>query len=474
MTNLADALDALGDALADVTQTAFAAGGLRACGDDVLPAVLAAAGRLRREAEAILSEAAAHVLEREDLAAHADRLTTRYGCRNVVELVERATRVSGRTASDVITAARAVGRPVAVSTGALLPAEFPRLREALRVGEVGLDGVVGVVGAFRGRVVGRVELLAADEELAAAACGQGADAAPPASADELRSYAQVWAAYLDQDGSEPAESQALRKRGFTIGRRAEDGLVPVRGNLLPEVAAQLELGFDSVLNPRVDEVAAPCFTESEPVDRDEPIESAAELRTHAQKQHDALAVLLTAAATSGDLPTLGGAAPTLVVAVREEDLATGRGYAHLPGDDEPISLSVARHIACTGAVQRVVCGTGGRIVSIETLDRVFNHHQRRGITLRDGGCLIPGCRVPPQWCEIHHVQEHSRGGPTHTDNGVLLCWFHHRTIDSGGWRIQMVDGVPYVRGPHWWDSHMKWRPATKSPTRMREAIALRM
>ena len=103
-----------------------------------------------------------------------------------------------------------------------------------------------------------------------------------------------------------------------------------------------------MLDPRVDEVAAPCFTESEPGDRDEPIESAAELRTHAQKQHDALAVLLTAAAASGALPTLGGAAPTLVVSVREEDLAAGRGYAHLPGDDEPISLSAARHIACTG------------------------------------------------------------------------------------------------------------------------------
>ena len=65
-------------------------------------------------------------------------------------------------------------------------------------------------------------------------------------------------------------------------------------------------------------------------------------------------MLLTAAAASGALPTLGGAAPTLVVSVREEDLATGRGHAHLPGDDEPISLAAARHIACTGAVQRVV------------------------------------------------------------------------------------------------------------------------
>ena len=57
----------------------------------------------------------------------------------------------------------------------------------------------------------------------------------------------------------------------------------------------------------------------------EPIESVADQRKQTQKQHDALAVLLSAAAASGALPTLGGAAPTLVVSVREEDLANGRG-----------------------------------------------------------------------------------------------------------------------------------------------------
>lgn len=473
MNSIATALDEVGDDLGDVVAAAFADDGLRLRNDDEVLDALAAAARLRRAAEALMSEAAAQVLERDELRAHPDRLTTRHGCRNVSELIQRATRVSARTASDVIATARAVGRPVAVSTGELLPAEFPRMREALRDGQVGVDGVVGVTGAFRGSLAGRAELLAADEELAAAASGEGEDAAPPASADELRAFAQVWAAYLDQDGDEPAESRALRKRGFTVGRRGNDGLVPVRGNLLPDVAAQLQLGFDSVLNPKVDDVPGPCFTESEPSDPDEPIASAADERTRAQKQHDALAVLLGVAAASGSLPTLGGAAPTLVLSVRQDDLVEGRGYAYLPGDNAPIPLAAARHIACTGAVQRVVTAANGRIVSIEILDRVFNYYQRRGITLRDGGCLIPGCHVPPQWCEIHHVEEHSRGGPTHTDNGVLLCWFHHRTIDAGSWSIRMIDGVPYVRGPHWWDAHGKWRPATKSPTRIRDAIAAR-
>ncbi|WP_203581619.1 HNH endonuclease signature motif containing protein [Microbacterium hibisci] len=490
MTNLGAALADLGDALAGVVAAALD-DGLRACDDADVLSALAVASHIQRGAEAIMVEAVAQLRDRDDLRVHPDRATTRYGCRNLGELVQRATRVSGRSAADLITAAVAVQRSTAPSTGEVLPPSFPGMRGALAAGQVGVDAVVAVASAFRRGGVGRADLLAADEELAAAACGDGPDAAGPVTADELRALAQVWAAYLDPDGAEPVEARALRKRGLSVGRRDGDGLVPVRGHLLPEVAAQLQLGFDSVLNPRGDgaPVIGPCFTEvragatidgsageagaGADADPSAPSEASADSRTRTQKQHDALAVLLTAAAASGELPTLGGAAPTLVVSVREEDLATGRGYAHLPGDDEPISITAARHVACAGAVQRVVLGDDGRIVSLVTLDRVFNHHQRRAITVRDGGCLIPGCQVPPQWCEIHHVEEYSRGGPTHTDNGVLLCWFHHRTIDTGGWQVAMIGGVPYVKGPYWWDAEVKWRPATKSPTRLSDRLRAR-
>jgi hypothetical protein len=541
MNNLAAALIGVGDALAAVVAAAVSDGGLRASSDAEVLSVLAVAGGIRRAAEAVMVEAVGQIVERDDAVARSDQITTRCGCRNAGEVVERATRVSGRTAADMVKAAKATRRRVSLSTGEDLPAEFPQLRQALAAGHVGVDGVVAVVGAFRSSAVGRADLLAADEELASAARGEGADAAPPASADELRALAQVWAAYLDQDGAEPAESRSMRRRGFTIGRPGEDGLVPVRGNLLPEVAAQLQLGFDSVLNPKGGgaPTPGPCFVETRsdeaagdasarehaagvgraggasaagfvgeawdaaeliaadptgdrlgidgPTDEqfagdqpwrvladEEPVEAAADQRTPPQQRHDALAVLLTVAAASGSLPTLGGAAPTLVVQVREQDLATGRGSAHLPGVDEPVSIAAARHIACSGTVRRVVLAENGRIVSIETLDRIFNHYQRLAITLRDGGCVIPGCHVRPQWCEIHHVEEHSRGGPTHTDNGVLLCWFHHRTIDTGGWQIRMIDGIPYVKGPYWWDARVKWRPVTTSPTRRRDKIAVRV
>nr|WP_292883591.1 HNH endonuclease signature motif containing protein [Microbacterium sp.] len=118
------------------------------------------------------------------------------------------------------------------------------------------------------------------------------------------------------------------------------------------------------------------------------------------------------------VPALGGAAPTLVVSVTAKDYATGSGRAFLEGSDIDVPLSVARHTACAGGIQRVLFDEHGQIVSIGTTARVFTALQRRAIVLRDRECLIPGCHTPATWCEIHHVQEHAAGGPTHTSNGA--------------------------------------------------------
>ncbi|WP_082508761.1 HNH endonuclease signature motif containing protein [Microbacterium sp. Leaf161] len=229
-------------------------------------------------------------------------------------------------------------------------------------------------------------------------------------------------------------------------------------------------------------------------------------RTAAQKRHDALAAALGIAARHKDMPTLGGASPVLVVTVDATDLAhhatratgaafgdavTGAafggavtdaafggagsgaggngGWATIPGSGAHVPVSVAAQVACSGAIQRVLMDEG-RIIGITTTDRVFTVHQRRAIIARDKECLIPGCHVPASWCEIHHVTEHARGGPTHTDNGVPLCWWHHRSLGTSGWEIRMKDGLPQVRGPAWWDPAQHWRTprlSLPSPARVR-------
>ncbi|MCC4908550.1 HNH endonuclease signature motif containing protein [Microbacterium sp. cx-59] len=487
----------------DVAGALLADNGPSALADPDLVQALTVAGGILRRVESMLVEVTGEASRRSATAVREARLTTRWGCHDVSELVQRATLVAPATAGRWQRAARSVVRDVSPSTGEWLPASLPATREALLEGVIGVDGILAIAAplADLDRRVSRDAVLDADAALAASARGCGSDSAPPASADLLRLQAAAWSMMLDQDGAEPRESRALRRRGVSLGSPRE-GLVPIRGELLPEVAAQLQRIFDALCSPRADDSAGGVRFRPEGVDAGDPAgdplgeqsagetradQSAAEMpgdevwtsgvpiddRRAPQKRHDALATALFAAAASGELPTVGGAAPTLVVSVREDDLVSGRGWAHAAGTDEPLSVAAARWVACAGVLQRVAMNGEGRILRLGTEERVFNRHQRRAIALRDGGCLTPGCGVPAAWCEVHHVTEHARGGSTHTDNGVLLCWFHHRFLDASGWEIRMNRGVPELRAPGWIDAQRRWRRVTSSKTRLADRIVRR-
>jgi hypothetical protein len=468
-----DTLRDLASQVGAVVADAFGQASVRDLTDGELVATMDAAGQLLRSAQALIAETAGEVEARSDAPDRAERLTTRWGCRTTRELVERVTRVSGRSAGDLVRAGRAVALTRSALTGQALPARYPALRASFAASAVTVDAVVGITIVLDAATTTHEHRAAAERGLAAAAPGDSAESTEGASdaasivesgalptADDLRLQAQVWAAYLDPDGAEPRDEKAQRLRGLSLGR-CRDGLVPLSGHLLPEVAGQLQREWDAILNPAA---STPVFTDSAQPDTGE----AHDPRTGRQKNHDAFATILSAAARAGELPTLGGAAPTLVVSVRADDLVAGGGVGHIDGVDEPVSMTVARHVACAGGILRVTKTANGRPVALEVVDRVFTAHQRKAITLRDGHCIIPGCRVRAAWCEIHHVVEASRGGATATDNGVLLCWHHHRTLETGGWHIRMRGGVPEVRGPSWWDRAGRWRPVTKSPVGLRD------
>lgn len=481
MNSIVAALEEVAARLAAVIDDAVRSDALTMTDDAALGEVLRAGGEVKRLVEALLIESVAEV-EARSAGLRDERFTTRQGCRSTNELVQRTVGVDAPSGARLVKAAKAVRRHVDICTGAPLPARWPLLREALLDGAMGLDGILAATGPVEqaGPRIGDADRLRADAELATHAYGGDlpgvlsggggtAGGGPGATAEDLRILSRVIVTYLDPDGAEPAHERALRRRSVTFGA-TKDGVIPVRAALLPEVAGQLRRLFDAYLSPHVDGPPAPGvrFTpdESDSGELDPegdgfdteweglvPLDS----RTREQKQHDALAAILTLAAGHDETPSLGGAAPTLVVSVTADDFASGTGWAHVDGVDEPVPVSVANHTACAGGIQRVLFDEAGRIVAIGTSGRLFTAHQRRAITHRDRECLIPGCHVPATWCEIHHVTDHARGGPTHTDNGVALCWFHHHTIDTSEWDIRMTTGVPEIRGPAWWDPQRHWR-----------------
>jgi hypothetical protein len=46
---------------------------------------------------------------------------------------------------------------------------------------------------------------------------------------------------------------------------------------------------------------------------------------------------------------------------------------------------------------------------------------------------------------MHHVTDHTKGGPTRVDNAALTCRHHHHKLDQG-WQLQLTN------------SHAAWIP----------------
>lgn len=519
IVDLAALLSGLDAAIAGASRQVLEAELVAAASDRELLAALTVAARLQRRVEGLITELVGATDARSTRSPNAAGIAASVGCRNVSDLLRLVTLASPQAVAATLKVARTVRRPVGFASGEFLPPELPALRGALLDGAIGIDGVSAVLGPLRDLeiAVGAAVMRTAERHLAAAArgmcCPAGAvttatatetfdgdrgcaaedcagEPSSPLGVRELRALAQDLVFHLDPDGAEPQDSRALRGRGITFGA-PRDGLVPFSGRALVEVAAQFQRICDAMRNPKLDgprlhpagdardgtsdthstsdtngasdtDGASDTSDTSESGGTRELARDLTDFRTRAQKQHDVLATILTIAARSGELPTIGGATPTLVVSVTADDLASGRGFAIADGIDEPLSIHAARHIGCASVIERVGI-EHGRIHSLSIHGRVFDHWQRKAIVLRDGACVIPGCGVPAGWCEIHHVTEHAKGGPTHTANGVLLCWWHHRALGTiEGWEVRMRDGAPEARPPTWHDAHRRWRPVGAS------------
>ncbi|GAA1802762.1 DUF222 domain-containing protein [Agromyces neolithicus] len=339
MTAVADALEQVRSTLREVLRFDDPA----RWSDDELLAVTASIEAVGRVIDAHRAACAGEVAERSRVELGSERLSSRRGCRSASELIERVTQASGAEARRRITLGAATRGRVGF-TGEPLEAEFPGVAAALAAGLLGADAASTIVRELDRprRVADPLKFAAAERELVAAATGTGDSPGAPVqcAADELRVQAQAWAVFLDQDGPEPDDDRAMLRRGLRLGR-ARDGLIPIRGDLMPEVAAGLTRLFDAHLSPRsntgfvTDEQAAH-------------FDRSGEQRSTDQQRHDVLAAIIQTAARSGQHPSIGGAPPTVLVSVRASDVAAGRGAGHADGVEIPVSMRAVRQLICTG------------------------------------------------------------------------------------------------------------------------------
>jgi hypothetical protein len=116
----------------------------------------------------------------------------------------------------------------------------------------------------------------------------------------------------------------------------------------------------------------------------------------------------------------------VVVTIGLESLRSELGVAGLLGTEDRITAGQARRLACTAKLVPAVLGKQSELLDLGRSARLFSAAQRKAMRIRDRRCRAEGCGTAASWCEAHHLQPWSRGGPTDIALGVLLCHFHHR------------------------------------------------
>lgn len=99
--------------------------------------------------------------------------------------------------------------------------------------------------------------------------------------------------------------------------------------------------------------------------------------------------------------------------------------------------TVAPSAAKALLVDAVVCGLvidgDGVPLNLGRKVRFATPDQRLALGSRDGGCIFPGCDMPPSWCDAHHQPGWHCGGETDIDKMFLTCRHHHGVTHRKGW-----------------------------------------
>ena len=120
----------------------------------------------------------------------------------------------------------------------------------------------------------------------------------------------------------------------------------------------------------------------------------------------------------------GGVCATVVVTMTLDTLLGGLKAASLDTGGR-LSPGEARRLACRAGIIPAVLDGASQVLDLGRKRRFHTEPQRIALAHRDRGCTAEGCDAPPGLCHAHHDQPWSRGGPTDTTTGRLLCPRHH-------------------------------------------------
>ncbi|BCQ09746.1 putative protein [Mycobacterium heckeshornense] len=263
--------------------------------------------------------------------------------------------------------------------------------------------------------------------------------------DQLDKLAQRYAVLINPDGKF-SDTDRARQRGFTWCGQRRDGMSIGKLVASPELRAHLDAWLARFAAPGMcnPDDQTPCINGT-------PNHEAAgkDLRTHAQRQHDALNALVRGQLGDPNLGTHNGLPVTVIVSTTLKELTAAAGHALTGGGTLLPMRDLIRMASHAHHYLAVFDDHDNRPLYLGRTKRIASPDQRVVLYAKDRGCTAPGCDVPGYWCEVHHTDNWARGGHTNIDKLTLACQPDH-TLAEQGWRtIKNTNGqTHWIPPPH--------------------------
>lgn len=207
------------------------------------------------------------------------------------------------------------------------------------------------------------------------------------------------------------QDRARRRVGLSQPWDDGDGLFEYRLRLDVEAKAVLEAALSPLAAPR-------------------PADGRPDLRGSDRRRGEALVEIVRRGVAAADgVPA--SAKTQLLLSMDLDQLRAGLGAAATLGGPDAGTLlapGTVRRLACDAAIIPVLLGGPSQVLDLGHTTRCFTPAQTKALWLRDGGCTLPGCTMPAQWCDAHHLTHWLDGGPTDLANAALLCGYHHHLV----------------------------------------------
>ena len=355
------------------------------------------------------------------------RLAQVHGQPSTAALLRHALTIGPGNARNRVRVARAVLPQDAISGGEI-PSRLPALGTALRLGTVAAEQTSIVVKTMDRIPTGTN--IDVREQAEHTLIGHAQDMDPT----HLSRVAEKLLDTLDPDGAFQPPNPADRTE-LTLGPRdTRTGLTRITGRLDDLTVAAFSAATDPHAAPRPE------------------VDGIKDQRSAATRLAQAFSTVLNGFLAIGDGPIQGGERPHITVTMHYDALTKHLGSAVLDATGTTIGPAHARRLLCDADVIPAVLGATGEPLDIGRATRTWPTGLRRAITLRDRGCVFPGCDRPARWSDLHQIEPWAQGGPTSLNNGAVLCGHHHTLIHLGDWSIRMAhDGHPDVIPPTWID-----------------------